>query len=244
MRRIVIVGATSGLGLEVARNAIAAGWRVGVAGRRVEALQQLQSTAPAQVEIAEIDITHEDAPRRLRDLAERLGGMDVYFHSSGIGKRNMQLEPSVELATMQTNGMGFVRMVTAAYDYFRERGNGHIAAISSIAGVKGLGSAPAYSATKRMQNTYIDALAQLARMQGLDIRFTDIRPGFVATALLDGDARYPMQLRPERVGRAIFRAVCRRKRRIVIDWRYGILVFLWRLIPAWLWERLPIKIKE
>ncbi len=244
MKRIVIMGATSGLGLEVARNAIAAGWRVGVAGRRVEALSELQATAPTQVEIAAIDITAEDAPARLAELAERLGGMDIYFHSSGIGKRNMSLEPQIELSTMQTNGMGFVRMVTAAYDWFRTHGGGHIAAISSIAGVKGLGSAPAYSATKRMQNTYIDALAQLARMQGLDIRFTDIRPGFVATALLDGDARYPMQLRPERVGRAIFRAIRRRKRHVVIDRRYRILVFFWQLIPAWLWERLPIKLKE
>lgn len=91
--------------------------------------------------------------------------MDIYLHCSGIGKRNTGLLPEIELDTLRTNGEGFVRMVTAAFGYFRANGGGHLAVISSIAGTKGLGSAPAYSATKRMQNTYIDALAQLAHME-------------------------------------------------------------------------------
>ena len=100
------------------------------------------------------------------------------------GYQNRNLEPEIELNTARTNVEGFIRMVTAAFDYFKKTKKGHIAVISSIAGTKGLGVAPAYSATKRFQNTYIDALAQLARMQHLNIRFTDIRPGFVATDLL------------------------------------------------------------
>lgn len=240
MKRIVIAGATSGLGLETARLCLAAGWRVGAAGRNAEALQKLKAQAPEQVETAEIDITHDDAPQRLAELVDRLGGMDIYFHASGIGKRNLELQPDIELATLRTNGEGFVRMVTAAFGWFRTHGGGHIAVISSVAGTRGLGSAPAYSATKRMQNTYIDALAQLSRMERLGIRFTDIRPGFVATPLLAGDD-YPLLMQPEPVARRIFRALVQRQRRVVIDRRYALLVFLWRLIPQWLWERLPIR---
>ena len=84
-----------------------------------------------------------------------------------------------------------------AFDYFRKQGGGHLAAISSIAGTKGLGAAAAYSASKRYQNTYLDALAQLSRMQRLDIRITDIRPGFVDTPLLR-EGKYPMLMRPEK----------------------------------------------
>ena len=62
MKRIVIVGATSGIGLEVARLCIRAGWRVGAAGRRKEALEALRSEAPGQVETETIDITRDDAP--------------------------------------------------------------------------------------------------------------------------------------------------------------------------------------
>ena len=240
MKRIVIAGATSGLGHEVARLCIAAGWRVGAAGRNAEALARLREEAPAQVETAEIDITHDDAPQRLAELVGRLGGMDIYFHASGIGKRNSDLRPDIELATLRTNGEGFVRMVTAAFGWFRIHGGGHIAVISSVAGTRGLGAAPAYSATKRLQNTYIDALAQLARMEHIDIRFTDIRPGFVATPLLAGDD-YPLLMQPSPVARRIFRALVHRRRRAVIDRRYAVLVFFWRLIPQWLWERLPVR---
>ena len=154
MKRIVIVGATSGIGLEVARLCIRAGWRVGAAGRRKEALEALRSEAPGQVETETIDITRDDAPERLARLVERLGGMEIYFHASGIGSRNTALRPDIELNTLRTNGEGFVRMVTAAFGHFRSHGGGRIAVISSIAGTKGLGSAPAYSATKRMQNTF------------------------------------------------------------------------------------------
>ena len=150
------------------------------------------------------------------------------------------LEPEIELNTARTNVEGFIRMVTAAFDYFKKTKNGHIAVISSIAGTKGLGVAPAYSATKRFQNTYIDALAQLARMQHLNIRFTDIRPGFVATDLLR-NGKYPMLMHADKVAEYIVRALKHKKRVKVIDGRYRLLVFFWRMIPRWLWERLPIK---
>lgn len=239
MKRIVIVGATSGLGLELSRQCIRKGWRVGAAGRNTEALEALRAAAPELVETQPLDVTHDDAPERLARLVERLGGMDIYFHASGIGSRNMRLLPDVEIGTLRTNGEGFVRMVTAAYDYFRTHGGGQIAAITSIAGTRGLGPAPAYSATKRMQSTYIDALAQLARTENLDIRFTDIRPGFVATPMLHGS--YPMLMQPEKVVRHILRALERRRRRVVIDGRYALLVFLWRLLPQGVWERLKIR---
>lgn len=241
MKRIVIVGATSGMGLEVARLALRAGWRVGAAGRRTDRLEALRAEAPEQVEIAPLDVTDPAAPECLAHLIGRLGGMDVYLHSSGIGTRNEALDPAIELATARTNAEGFIRMVTAAYTYFRSHGGGQIAVISSIAGTKGLGAAPAYSATKRLQNTYIDALAQLARMQRARTRFTDIRPGFVDTPLLASDGGYPMLMPADKVARRIFRAIVRGRRRVVIDRRFAMLVFLWRLIPAWLWERLAIR---
>ena len=230
--RIVIVGATSGLGLATARLCIRRGWRVGAAGRRTELLEALRAEAPEQVETATLDVTQPEAPQQLTELV----GMDIYLHVAGIGSRN----PAIETATLRTNGEGFVRMVAAAFDRFRHHGGGRIAVISSIAGTQGLGAAPAYSATKRMQNTYIDALAQLARMERLPIRFTDIRPGFVDTPLLR-NGRYPMLMQPDTAARHIVRAIERGRRRIVIDRRYALLVFLWRLIPAWLWERLPIR---
>lgn len=240
MKRIVIIGATSGIGYEVAKIYRQLGWRVGVVGRRLELLEKFKEQAPEQIEIQELDVTRADAVDKLRQLIVKLGGMDLFLLSTGIGSQNRALNPEIELATVNTNAIGFTRMVTAAFNYFREEGKGHLAVISSIAGTKGLGAAPAYSATKRFQNTYIDALAQLAKMEKLQIDFTDIRPGFVKTDLLKND-KYPLLMRPERVARRIVRALQRKKRSAIIDWRYVVLVFFWKMIPESIWERLSIQ---
>jgi len=235
MKRAIVVGASSGIGMEVARLLLQQGWTVGVAARRMELLQTI-----GQVEVVQIDVTAEDAAEHLRELIARMGGMDLFFYASGIGKQNRELKEDIELATMQTNGVGFTRMIGEAYRYFATQGEGHIAAITSIAGTKGLGPAPAYSATKAMQNVYLQALEQQAHARGLKIRFTDIRPGFVDTALLDGDFHYPMMLKPEKVAREIVRAINSRQHIRVIDWRYCLLTALWRRIPRCLWRNMKL----
>lgn len=240
-KRAVIMGATSGIGYEVARLLLSEGWKLGLTGRREENLRKLQSEFPGQVCIKAIDVKDEDAGNALFSLIDELGGMDMYFHSSGIGYQNANLDADIELNTLETNGTGFTRMVGAAFRYFRDKGKGHIAVISSIAGTKGLGIAPAYSATKRFQNTYIDALEQLASMKKLDIRFTDIRPGFVATNLLNDGKKYPMLMKTDYTARLIVKALNRKKRIAVIDWKYRILVFFWRLIPRCVWKRMSVK---
>lgn len=236
----VIIGASSGIGREVAKLLLADGWRLGLAARREEPLQELKAMAPGNVEVMTIDVTKPNAGERLQHLISQLGGMDLYFHASGIGKQNRTLEEDIELQTMETNAVGFARMIGTAYRYFAKRGEGHIAAITSIAGTKGLGPAPAYSATKALQVTYLQSLEQQARGRGLNIYFTDIRPGFVDTALLNDNFSYPMLMRPEAVARDIVRSIrCRRHVR-VIDYRYRILTFFWRLIPNCLWRRLKL----
>jgi len=239
-KKAIIVGASSGIGREVARLLLADGWTLGVAARREELLQELKASAPERVEVMAIDVTTPDAGERLLALVQQIGGMDLYFHASGIGKQNRTLETDIELRTMDTNAVGFTRMIDTAYRYFAEKGEGHIAAITSIAGTKGLGPAPAYSATKALQATYLQALEQQAHSRGLKIRFTDIRPGFVDTALLNDSFPYPMLMRPEAVARDIVRSIYRRRHVRVIDFRYRLLTFLWRLIPRSLWRRLSL----
>lgn len=241
MKKAIIIGATSGIGQEVAGILVQQGWRIGIAGRREEVLRSMQQANPQQIEIQHLDVTKENAVLHLTELIDRLGGMDLFFLSSGVGYQNRNLEPEIELNTARTNVEGFIRMVTAAFDYFKKTKKGHIAVISSIAGTKGLGVAPAYSATKRFQNIYLDALEQSARMHHADIRFTDIRPGFVATGLLNDGKHYPLMMSPQKVAQHIVHALKRRKRIAVIDWRYCLLVFFWRLIPRPLWKRLNIR---
>jgi len=245
VKRAIVIGATSGIGREVARLLAADGWKVGVAGRRLDLLQSLQSEFDeGQVVTAELDVTLPESVNQLHSLIERLGGMDLFFLSSGVGSQNVLLDSQIELGTVKTNCEGFVRMLICAYDYFKIHATsdrrGHVAVISSIAGTKGLGVAPAYSATKRFQNTYVEALNQLANMEHLAIDFTDIRPGFVATPLLS-NKRYPMLMKADFVAQSIVKALYKRKRVCVIDIRYRLLVLCWKLIPNWIWIRLKVK---
>ena len=165
VKRIIIIGATSGIGYEVAKIYWKRGYQLGLAGRRVDRLEEFRKQDPEHIRIKQLDVTAEDAADRLDELIRDLGGMDIFLLSSGIGNQNKYLDTSIEQATIQTNVTGFTRMVLAAYRYFSSQGGGHISVISSIAGTKGLGVAPSYSATKRYQNIYIDALAQLSRME-------------------------------------------------------------------------------
>lgn len=239
-KKAIIVGASSGIGLEVAKRLLSDGWNLGIAARREEPLQALKATAPERIEIMTIDVTKSNAEERLLSLIDQLGGMDLYFHASGIGKQNRTLEPDIELSTMETNAVGFTRMIGTAYRYFAKKGEGHIAAITSIAGTKGLGPAPAYSATKALQTTYLQALEQQAHQSRLNIRFTDIRPGFVDTALLSGTFKYPMLMKPEAVARDIVSSIISKRHIRVIDARYRVLTFFWRLIPNWIWRRMKL----
>jgi NADP-dependent 3-hydroxy acid dehydrogenase YdfG len=241
MKQAIIMGASSGMGLEIARRLLKDGWELGLAARRLEPLKALAAEASQHVEVARIDITEAGADMQLQELFDKMGHVDLYFHVSGIGKLNAQLRPDIELATVSTNALGFARMVGQAYRYFADHGGGHIAVISSIAGYRGLGPSPSYSATKAFQHNYIQALEQQANARRLNIRFTEIRPGFVDTPLLTG-ARFPMTMPLDQTVDEILWAVDAQRHVRVIDWKYRVLVFLWRLVPSFIWRHLSLGI--
>jgi len=239
MKKAIIMGASSGIGYAVAKRLIEEGWMVGLSARRLEPLQTLTQLAPERVFAQRIDVTDTEATTPLSQLIARLGGIDLYFHASGIGKQNTLLDESIEQATLATNVMGFARMVDFVFNYMADNGGGHIAIISSVAGTKGIGSAASYSASKTFQNAYIQALDQLAVKRGLPIIFTDIRPGFVDTPILTGD-NYPMLMTVEHVAERIMWALKRKKRVRIIDWRYRLMVRIWRMIPNSVWRKMKI----
>ena len=229
----IVMGASSGIGREVALLLQRQGWTVGVAARRLDRLSDFEYSA-------QVDITADNAPDRLLELINRMGGMDLYFHASGVGHQNRELDEDIELNTVNTNAMGFVRMVGAAWRFMAKHGGGHIAVISSIAGTKGLGPAPSYSATKALRNTYIQALEQLSNSRNLSIRFTDLRPGFVDTDLLSGTHGYPLLMDKTAVAHDIVNSLERRRHVRVIDFRWRIVTALWKAIPNWAWRRLRL----
>ena len=242
-RSTIVMGATSGIGYEVAKVLAKRGWRVGVAGRKEDILAQMVDGTDGIVAYEVIDVTTPDAVDGLHRLIDKMGSMDMYFHSSGIGYQNTELDADKELRTIETNCLGMARLTGEAFRYFEQHPEieGQIAVISSIARTKGLGAAPAYSASKRFTSHYLESLSQLTTIKRIRyIHISDIRPGFVKTPLIEG-SNFPMQLDAGKVAISIVDGIERRKPVITVNWLYRLLVFFWQMIPRSIWIRTRIK---
>lgn len=243
MAKIVIVGASSGIGYKLAEIFAARGIKLGLAARHTASLKKLKDRYPDNVEYCSLDVTHANAPQQLSSLIEKTGGMDIYVHAAGIGYDNPELLPQREAEIINTNAVGFARMVSAAYDYFRDNKlKGRIAAITSVAGTQGIGELSAYSASKRCAQAYLVALEQRANKENVAVRFTDIRPGWIRTPLLKDDRSYPLEMPLDYAVRLIIKAIVRHPRVAYIDWRWGVIATLWKALPASLWTHINIPI--
>ncbi len=243
-KNVIIMGATSGIGLALAERLASLGCSIAIAGRREDLLREaaarLSELGASRVITETVDVRDAKAPLQIAHLSDTLGGVDLYIHAAGIGKENTDLSPQTEEDTSETNVTGFVRCVDAAAALLRS-GNrgGQIAVISSAAATRGLGASPAYSASKAFQAHYLEALRQMFSAKDLDITVTDIRPGFVDTALIAGK-NYPLTMPLNYAADRILRAILAKKRVAWIDWKYQVLCLLWSLLPGIVWESIPL----
>lgn len=239
MKRILIVGATSGIGEGLARlYAEQQEVRIGVTGRRRECLEQLCAVCP-EVFVPEVcDVTDtEQVEGILNRLSGRLGGVDLLILSSGTGDLNPKLDYVVELPTLQTNVVGWTCVADWAVRYFERQGHGHLAAITSAGGLRGSGPAPAYNATKAFQMNYLEGLRQRLAGKHLPVYVTDIRPGFVDTAMAKGDGLFWVSP-VEKACRQMMRAIGRRRTVVYVTRRWQLVAWLYRHLPDFCFMRM------
>lgn len=246
MPTAIIIGASSGLGREIASTYIARGYRVGIAARRVDKLAELVAMAPDRVRACRIDVTASDATQALEHLIADLGEpIDLFVNCAGIGFANPGLDAQRDIDTVATNCLGFTRIIDFLFNYYVSNSQkGQIASISSVAGTRGIGIAASYSASKRFQSEYFTALTQLAHQRRLPITLTDIKPGFIDTPLLDSATKYPMIMNAQRAAALIVKAIDRRRKSVVINRRWAIVVGLWKCIPQWIWRRMSLGLSS
>jgi Short-chain dehydrogenases of various substrate specificities len=229
-KKVVIIGASSGIGKQIAINYINSGAKVALAARRQDKLKEIQALNPSNVVCKVIDITQDSAQEDLKQLIDLLGGMDLFVLCSGVGWENITLEYQKESQTVATNALGFTRMVVCAYNYFSKQGYGHIAAIASVAGRRTLYLAPSYCATKCFDIMYLRALDQIAKKTHLNIKITTILPGFIDTDLLKS-RQYPLTCSVEKGGRIIFQGIEKSKRRVFAPFYWKYITWLMRIVP-------------
>src|SRR3954470_2365109 len=98
-KKIIIIGASSGIGREIAIKYVAMGWMVGITGRREKLLVELKNSYPGQIQVSAFDVGSENSRERLLELIETMGGMDVFLYNSGYGDTSRSLDWDIERET-------------------------------------------------------------------------------------------------------------------------------------------------
>ncbi|MEN6485149.1 MAG: SDR family NAD(P)-dependent oxidoreductase [Syntrophobacteraceae bacterium] len=238
MDNAIVIGASSGIGRELAAVLSKSGYAVGLTGRRLHLLQELQDTLPGPAFIQSMDVSDtSEAMRLLKELIDRMGGVDLVVISAGTGFINPDLDWAKERDTIDVNVSGFAAMANVAFRHFLNARRGHLVGISSIAAIRGGTDAPAYNASKAFVSNYMEGLRIQARKARLPIFVTEILPGFVDTAMAQGEGLFWVAS-PQNAARQIFEAVRRKTSRAYVTRRWRLVAWLLRFLPFSLYARL------
>jgi short-subunit dehydrogenase len=162
-KRIIIVGASSGIGKEMASQLALDGHVVAITGRRAELLEEMRATFTGRIITDSFDIKKDDNQEHLKSLVKRLGGLDLLVISAGTGEVSKDLDWTIDKRTVDTNVNGFVEIANWAFNFFSRQDHGQLAVISSNGAIRGNSYAPAYNAAKAFQSTYCEGLSIKAR---------------------------------------------------------------------------------
>lgn len=238
MKKVIIVGATSGIGKCLAEVYAETDAKIAILGRREERLREIASTLSNKYISKVCDITDTDNLAGILDeVSDSLGGVDLIIISSGVGEFNPGLKYELEKPTLATNVLGWTCVVDWAMNKFEKQGFGHLASISSIGGLRGSGAASSYNATKAFQINYMEGMRQKANKLNKRIFTTDIRPGFVDTNMAKGEGIFWMAS-AEKAGRQIYNAIEKKRKIAYITQRWGVIAFILKRIPAFIYCRM------
>lgn len=235
---VVVTGAASGMGRALCQELHRAGARLGLLDRNAEGLAVLaEELRPCASAVA--DVRDRAAVGKAIDaLTEQLGPVDVLVACAGITGATLVDDlavPETE-AILEVNLLGVAHAIDAVLPGMLARGRGHLVALASLAGCRGVPFSAAYCASKAGLMTYLEGLRPALRRRGVAV--TTVLPGFVRTPLLQ-NARVQAPLaamEPEAAARHILRAIRRRSRVYAFPWatRLGIAVLGW--LPPWLYD--------
>lgn len=234
-KKVIIIGATSGIGKELARLYLESGCQLGITGRRCHLLEAFRQKASRQIFTACFDVRGAGNIPQLESLIGQMGGADLLIYNAGFGEPLPELDWETDRATYETNVKGFIEIVHYMFNYFVRKGHGQIAAISSIASVRGNSRAPAYSAGKAFMSIYMEGLYMKARKLCPQLSITDIQPGFMDTKTAKGDTRFWV-VSAGKAARQIYRGIEKRKWRVYVSRRWWLIAQLMKWAPGWLYH--------
>lgn len=243
-QRVFITGASSGIGAALARAWAARGASLGLIGRRREALEALAASLPGEHLVLVADVA--DAAQMnaaAQSFMSRFGVPDVVVANAGVSAGTLSEEQG-DLAVferiLRTNLIGMVASFQPFIREMRRAKRGQLVGISSVAGVRGLPGAGAYSASKAAASRYLESLR--VELRGTGVRVTEIRPGYIRTPMTDVNPyRMPFILDADEAAQRFLCAIDRACARATIPWQMAIVARALACVPCWLYDRFAAR---
>jgi NAD(P)-dependent dehydrogenase (short-subunit alcohol dehydrogenase family) len=221
--KALIIGGTSGLGRALAAEFIAAGWETSVTGIRDEALKDFSAAFPS-ARASKLDVSAPEARAGIETLISAMGGADAVAVCAGLYTDDPEVDWAAEEKVIAVNAAGCAAALNAAYAYFRKKGGGRLACISSIGGIRGNARCPAYNASKAFLFSYLEGLRQNAALAEAGISVTNIIPAFIG----EGAG----------AGREMFAAIMKKRRSAYIPGYWRLLAAVYRNLPDFVHEKM------
>jgi len=238
-KKIIIIGATSGIGEELARQCVDNEYQVGGTGRRIERLEELKGELGNYFYYMPMDVTnHDESKKQLHGLIEDMGGMDIIVLNAGISNYPASSITAMEQKVIDVNVSGFVQLFGEAFQYFKKQGYGQIVGVSSIASLFGSSRAAPYSSSKAFISTYMQAYRQRCNKMKEDITITDVKPGFVKSEMTEGKKGMFWIGETDKAVSQMLKDIENKKSYSYITRRWRFVAWLIKLTPNWVLDRL------
>jgi short-subunit dehydrogenase len=241
---VFITGASSGLGAALARYYAAQGHVVGLLARRDDRLRALADTLPGTPHLYVVDVCDRQALHAAAaDFIQKAGRVDIVIASAGIsaGTLTEQTEDfAVFKAIFDTNVLATVSTFEPFVSHMKLARAGTLVGIASVAGVRGLPGAGAYSASKSAVTTYCESLR--LELKPFDVGVVTIAPGYINTEMTAKNPySMPFLLEADVFATRAARAIAQENSYTVIPWQMGVVGKIMRALPNWLYDRLAVN---
>ena len=235
-KKVIITGATSGIGRELARQLSDKGAILGLTGRREHLLEEVKQELQTRVYTSVMDVAQPDeAQNRLRSLISEMGGLDIIVLNAGVSIKSEEFSWQTERQIIDTNVTGFCALLNTAFHHFAEQKHGHIVGISSIASLLPNPGSMGYNASKAFVSNYLQGVRMRIKKSGLPITVTDILPGYIHTPMTARRTDMFWVSSVDKATRQIVRAIEKQKFKAYITRRWFWVALLLRNIPQRFW---------
>ena len=232
--KVIIIGASSGIGRELAKILAREGYEIGVVARRENLLVSLQTEISSPIFIQPADISHpEEAIIHVQLLIQRMGGVDLAILNSGVGFINPDFDWNKDKETIEVNVLGFCAMANVFMKHFLKQGHGHLVGISSIAALRG--GSGSYGASKAFVSNYLESLRHQIVKTNRDVTITDIQPGFVDTAMAKGATFWVTPV--DQAAEMIVQVIQKKKTHAYITSRWRYIAWLLKWMPNFIYDK-------